>query len=257
MANREGFYSQNNSDTSISTTESEHLIPLSQQQKKKQEETTQLLSLTAKQLEPKKSVHFLTTATSTTTLPTPEPIKRLRPKLNTLLSVLIKQTSAVIKAEHHSVLLQKAITSHNPPRGLRPHVNPRIPANKDINFLIEWDQVTTEAAISYTKLLLKQWEVVQASSIENISSIELRITTHRATEEEWNFIKEIQEKITRQTKEDLDRKPDRRTWKTNSQQTMNQQQDQQEEASTSSYQQPQPLQQRITRRTGGFTGNQQ
>ena len=151
MANREGFYSQNNSDTSISTTKSEHLIPFSQQQKKKQEETTKLLSLTAKQVEPKKSVHFLTTATSTTTLPTPEPIKRLRPELNTLLSVLIKQTRAVIKAEHHIELLQQAITSCNPPRGLRPCVNPRIPDNKDINFLIKWDQVTTEAAISYTK----------------------------------------------------------------------------------------------------------
>ena len=85
-------------------------------------------------------------------------------------------------------------------------INPRIPNNKQIDFLIEWDQVTTEAAISYAKLLLKHWESVLKNSTENIEKIEDRITNQGANLEEWKKIRETIEKIRQQTQEDLDRK---------------------------------------------------
>ena len=116
-AEQEGFYSQQNSNTSILTTESENLlaptqieVPVLQQQR-----TTQLLSSAAGRLNPTKSVQFLTTSTSTTTLPNPDPIRRLRPELNTLLSVLIKQTRAALKADHHINILNTAVETRNPP----------------------------------------------------------------------------------------------------------------------------------------------
>ena len=138
MAEQEGFYSQTNSYTSIVTTESDILLvpPTQINIGSQKDKTTQLLITASKKLEQKKSIHFLTTSASTTTLPSPEPIKRLRPELNTLLSVFIKQTRASIKVEHHIEILQLAIDTRNPPRGLIPRVNPRIPDNKEINFLI-------------------------------------------------------------------------------------------------------------------------
>ena len=130
MAEQEGFYSQTNSNISITTIESENLLSQATQiavpvTNKEDKGTTQLLTTASRRLEEKKSVYFLTTSTSTTTLPL-EPIRRLRPELNTLLSVLIKQTRSAIKAEHHIELLQQAITTRNPPRGLRPREWPEL-----------------------------------------------------------------------------------------------------------------------------------
>ena len=99
--------------------------------------TQELSQKLQKNLDTTKSVHFLTTATSTTTLPDKEPIKRLRPELSTLLTCLIKQTRSVVKASHHIEVLKTAIETRDPPRGLRPKVNPRIPDSKNIDFIIE------------------------------------------------------------------------------------------------------------------------
>ena len=216
MEKTPGFYSQPNSTTSIATTVSDELIP-TQKTRSNQPNieagtstgtTTDTLQIP--NLESKKSVHFFTTATSTTTLPNSDSIKRLRPELNTLLSVLIKQNRSEIKSRHHIEILQESVNTRNPPRGLRPRINPRIPDNKQIDFLIEWDQVTTEAAISYTKLLLKHWEQVLKNSTENIEKIEERITSQGASLEEWKKIRETIEKIRQQTQEDLDKKIDRK-----------------------------------------------
>ena len=109
-------------------------------------------------------------------------------------------------------------------------------------------------AISYTKLLLKHWESVQLTALGNITNINNRITVQQTSEEEWNFIQEVLEKITKQTKEDLERKPDRRGWNPNNQQAAQTLQQDQMEASTSFSPQNQPLPQR-QRRTGGFREN--
>ena len=169
------------------------------------------------QLTNKKSVHFLTTSTSTTTLQNQETPRRLRPELNTLLSVLIKQKQSEIKATQYIEILQEALLTRNPPCRLRPRINPRIPDNKQIDFLIEWDQVTTEAAISYTKLLLKHWETVLRSSSENIKNIESRINNQGANTEEWKKITDTIEKVRQQTIEDLEKKQDRRSFQTQNQ----------------------------------------
>ena len=119
MEKTEGFYSQPNSTTSLATTVSDELIP-TQKPATNPETRDQSTSLTVPQdtqLTKKKSVHFLTTATSTTTVPNPDTLRRLRPELNTLLSVLIKQNRFEIKATHHIETLQEAVLTRNPPRG--------------------------------------------------------------------------------------------------------------------------------------------
>ena len=194
-------------------------------------------------------MHFLTTATSTTTLSNPDTPRRLRPELNTLLSVLIKQNRSEIKVTHHIEILQEAVLTRNPPQGLRPRINPRIPDNKQIDFLIEWDQVTTEAAISYTKLLLKHWETVLRTSSENIKNIETRINNQGANTEEWKKIKDTIEKVRQQTIEDLEKKQDRRPFQIQHQPIIPQ-----ESQTTTTYSQ-EPLPQR-PRREDSRRGNQ-
>ena len=256
MEKTPGFYSQPNSTTSIATTVSDELIPTQQLRSNQQNieagtstgTTTDTLKVPT--LESKKSVHFLTTATSTTTLPNPDSIKRLRPELNILLSVLIKQNRSEIKSKHHIEILQESVITRNPPRGLRPRINPRIPDNKQIDFLIEWDQVTTEAAISYTKLLLKHWEQVLQNSTENIEKIEERITNQGASLEEWKKIRETIEKIRQQTQEDLDKKMDRKPFN-----PQNKPMILQEQQNTEAFYQQAPLPQR-TRREDFRRGSQ-
>ena len=163
-----------------------------------------------------KSVTSLNTATSTTTLLEKEPLKKLRPELSTLLTCCIKQTRSIVKATHHIQILTTAVQNRDPPRGLRPKVNPRIPDNKNIDFIIEWEEVTNTAALNYTKLLLKNWETTRKMAQDNLQSLETRITTLQTTKEEWNYIRETLLKIEDQTKEDLERKIQRgpRPWKT-------------------------------------------
>ena len=90
----------------------------------------------------------------------------MRLELNTLLSVLVKQNGSTVKATHHIEILQKVLLTRNPPYGLKPKINPRIPDNKQVVFIIEW---------SYMKLLVEHSESVLSTSTENINSIKSRI----------------------------------------------------------------------------------
>ena len=132
-----------------------------------------------------------------------------------------------MKATHHTQILSTAIQNRDPPCGLRHKVNPRIPDSKNIDFIIEWEEVTNNAALSYTKLLLKNWENTLKTAKENIQNLEARISSLQATKEEWTYIRETLLKIEEQTKEDLERKVQRgtRLWKT--------QEEDQQQASTS------------------------
>ena len=146
-----------------------------------QESTTSEVLISGEELSQKlnnlKSVTFLNTATSTTTLSEKEPLKKLRPELSTLLTCSIKQTRSIVKATHHIQILTTAVQNRDPPRGLRPKVNPRIPDNKNIDFIIEWEEVTNTAALNYTKLLLKNWETTRKTAQDNLNSLDTRITT--------------------------------------------------------------------------------
>ena len=193
-------------DKNIGTAQTFHSQPPSRSDSTESTITPQELSQEiSRKLQATKSVHFLSTATSTTTLPEKDPIKRLRPELSTLLTCLIKQTRSVVKATHHIELLSTAIATRDPPRGLRPKVNPRIPDNKNIEFIIEWEEVTNSAALSYTKLLLKNWEGTLKTSRENIENLETRINKLQSSVEEWTYIRETLNRIESQTKEDLER----------------------------------------------------
>ena len=111
-----------------------------------------------------------------------------------------------MKSAHHIELLQQAIINRELPRGLRPKVNPRIPDNKRIDFIIEWEEVTNTAALNHTKLLLKQWEFTQKTTKENSENLEGSIDSLNATEEEWIYIRETLTKIETQTRKDLEKK---------------------------------------------------
>ena len=196
-----------------------------------QESTTSEVLISGEELSQKltnlKNVTFLNTATSTTTLSEKEPLKKLRPELITFLTCSIKQTRSIVKATHHTQILSTAIQNRDSPHGLRPKVNPRIPDSKNIDFIIEWEEVTNTAALSYTKLQLKNWENTLKTAKENIQNLEARISSLQATKEEWTYIRETLSKIEEQTKEDLERKVQRgpRPWKA--------QEEDQQQASTS------------------------
>ena len=91
-----------------------------------------------------------------------------------------------------------------------------LPDNKNIDFIIEWEEVTNTAALNYTKLLLKNWETTRKTAQDNLNSLDSRITTLQASKQEWNYIRETLQKIEDQTKEDLERKIQRgpRMWQT-------------------------------------------
>ena len=84
-------------------------------------------------------------------------------------------------------------------------MNPRIPDSKNIDFIIEWEEVTNTAALNYTKLLLKNWEGTLKTSKANIENLESRINSLHSSVEEWTYIRETLNRIETQTKEDLDR----------------------------------------------------
>ena len=107
--------------------------------------------------------------------------------------------------------------------------------------LEKWDQVTTEAAIAYTRLLLKHWETVLRISTDNINKIKQRINDQGANPEEWMKIKETIEKVRQQTQEDLEKKQDRRTFRTSSRTSISQE----PQTSNTFYQTQLPQRQRI------------
>ena len=147
--------------------------------------------------------------TDTSDLPTEDKIERLRPELNILLTVLIKQTRIQTKAEHHTKLLQESIDTQNPPRGLRPKITPRIPNSKTADFIIDWEEATNKCALSYTSILKDHWKKACITAQEEVEKIRERLLKLNTTQAEWNHIDEILEKIKRTTEEDLQKRETR------------------------------------------------
>ena len=147
--------------------------------------------------------------TDTSDLPSEDKIERLRPELNILLTVLIKQTRIQTKAEHHTKLLQESIDTQNPPRGLRPKITPRIPNSKTADFIIDWEEATNKCALSYTSILKDHWKKACITAQEEVEKIRERLLKLNTTQAEWNHIDEILEKIKRTTEEDLQKRETR------------------------------------------------
>ena len=72
------------------------------------------------------------------------------------LKALTKLTRGIERANHHSQLLQIAIDTKRPPRGLIPKVSPKIPDTPG-SFTVEWENSLQEAGLVLTKKLQDYW----------------------------------------------------------------------------------------------------
>ena len=105
------------------------------------------------------------------------------------LKALTKLTRGIERANHHSQLLQTAIETKRPPRGLIPKVSPKIPDTPG-SFTIEWENSLQEAGLVLTKKLQDYWsnrstrlEAEYSPIYNNLKSI--------STQEQWNTIEDI------------------------------------------------------------------
>ena len=73
------------------------------------------------------------------------------------LNALSKLTRGIERANHHTDLLQAAIDSKRPPRGLIPKVTPRIPDTPG-TFKIEWEDPLQKAGLTLTEKLRDYWK---------------------------------------------------------------------------------------------------
>ena len=136
---------------------------------------------------------------------------RVRVQLDSLLQghlkALTKLTRGIERANHHSQLLQIAIDTKRPPRGLIPKVRPKIPDTPD-SFTVEWVNSLQEAGLVLAKKLQDFWtnrvtrlEAEYSPIYNNIKSI--------GTQEQWNTIEDILEQTSRETQQELERKKPR------------------------------------------------
>ena len=186
--------------------------------------------------------------TSTTNLNEPEKIEQLRPELNILLTVLIKQTRTKTKAEHHIKILDESLKKKTPPRGLRPKITPRIPNSKTADFIINWERTLNNCALELTSHLKDSWITTSETASTETEKINQRLIEANTTQAEWTHIMNILEKIKKQTEEDLSKKGQKRQQK-QEQQAQTQEPIQEQIASTSTAFSHQQLPQRNPRKT--------
>jgi hypothetical protein len=83
-----------------------------------------------------------------------------KPRLTTTTQARLKATTKLIrqnlKANHHIELLSKAIEEKNPPRGLTPRINPRLP-NPTTTWFIQWEEQQYQAGLNNTQMLVNYW----------------------------------------------------------------------------------------------------
>ena len=125
------------------------------------------------------------------------------------LKALTKLTRGIERANHHSQLLQTAIETKRPPRGLIPKVSPKIPDTPS-SFTIEWENSLQEAGLVLTKKLQDYWsnrstrlEAEYSPIYNNLKSI--------STQEQWNTIEDILQQTSRDLQQELKRKRPRQT----------------------------------------------
>ena len=139
---------------------------------------------------------------------------RLRVQLDSTfqghLKALTKLSRGIERANHHSQLLQIAVDTKRPPRGLIPKVSPKIPDTTG-SFTVEWQNSLQEAGLVLTKKLQDYWtnrvtrlEIEYSAINNNLKSL--------STQEQWNTIEDILEQTSRETQQALKkRKPDNPT----------------------------------------------
>ena len=123
------------------------------------------------------------------------------------LKALTKLTRGNERANHHSQLLQIAIDTKRPPRGLIPKVSPKIP-DKPGSFTVEWENSLQEVGLVLTKKLQDYWTNRVTRLEMEYSPIDNNLKALR-TQEQWNTIEDILEQTSRETQKELKRKKTR------------------------------------------------
>ena len=119
------------------------------------------------------------------------------------LKAITKLTRGIERANHHSQLLQLAIDTKRPARGLIPKVSPKIPDTPG-SFTVQWENSLQEAGLVLTKKLQDYWTntvtklEAEYSPIYNLKSI--------STQEQCNTIEDIVEQTSRETQQELKKK---------------------------------------------------
>ena len=123
------------------------------------------------------------------------------------LKALTKLTRGIERANHHSQLLQTAIETKRPPRGLIPKVSPKIPDTPG-SFTVEWENSLQEAGLVLTKKLQDYW-TNRVTRLESEYSPIYNNLKAISTQEQWNTIVDILEQTSRETQQELKRKKPR------------------------------------------------
>ena len=95
-------------------------------------------------------------STSTTDLETNRNTKPFKPVEQAYLKAFIKITRQRTKANHHHIVLNEALATEQPPRGLTPNIRhniPKLPAD----LIIKWNQTLFQTANKLTEILDNYW----------------------------------------------------------------------------------------------------
>ena len=131
----------------------------------------------------------------------------LESSLQGYLKALSELTRGIERANHHTDLLQAAIDSKRPPRGLIPKVTPRFPDTPG-TFTIEWEDSLQRAGFiimeklgDYSRDRSKRLEQEYSPILTNLKSL--------TNQDQWSTVEDILEKIARATQQELKRKKPR------------------------------------------------
>ena len=123
------------------------------------------------------------------------------------LKAISKLTRGIERANHHTDLLQAAIDSKRPPRGLIPKVTPRIPDTPG-TFTIEWEDSLQKAGLILTENLRDYWKD-RSRRLQQEYSLILNNLKSLTNQDQWNTVEDILEQIARETQQELKRKKPR------------------------------------------------
>ena len=136
------------------------------------------------------------------------------------MKTLSKLTRGIERANHYTDLLQAAIDSKRPPRGLIPKVTPKNPDTPG-TFTIEWEDslqktglILTEKPRDYWKDRARRLEQEYSPILTNLKSL--------TNQDQWNTVEDILEQIARETQQELKRKKPRQQVPSTNNNTINQ-----------------------------------
>ena len=131
-------------------------------------------------------------------------ISRVRVQLDSSLQGHLKYTTGIERANHHTVLLQAAIDTKRPPRGLIPKGTPKIP-DSPVTFTIEWEDSLQKAGMILTEKLRDYWKERARRLGTEYSPILTNLKT-LTNQDQWSTVEYILEQIARETQQELKRK---------------------------------------------------